>query len=177
MRRFLDSLYRGAGWAAALALFLIFALVLVQVSARLLDGVLRLAGSHPTGFTVRSIAEISGFLLAAASFLALAHTLTVGGHIRVGVFIDRLPAAARRIVEGLVGIAATIISVYMTVALARLTWKSWTFNDVSYGFVPVPLALPQAAMTIGLALLSVAILDITVKAWRERAFVDSGSEV
>lgn len=177
MRRFLDSTYRSAGWAAAICLFLIFALVSVQVSARLVDALLRLAGQHPTGFTIRSIAEICGFLLAGASFLALAHTLTVGGHIRVGVFIDRLPSGIRRVVEAIVGIVAAIIGAYMTVALARLTWKSWAFNDVSYGFIPIPLAVPQALMTVGLALLSVAVLDVTIKAWRKRDFLDSGSEV
>ena len=69
------------------------------------------------------------------------------------------------------------LGVYMTVAMARLTWKSWAFNDVSYGFIPVPLALPQAAMTLGLALLTIAILDVTIRAWRTRVFVEAGSEV
>ena len=177
MRRFLDFLYSSAGWAAALALFLIFLLVSVQVTARLFDALLRIMGQHPTGFTIRSIAEICGFLLGAASFLALAYTLTVGGHIRVGVLIDRLPSGIRRVVEGVVGIAAVCLGIFMTYAMASLTWKSWTFNDVSYGFVPIPLTLPQAAMTFGLALVSIALLDITIRAWRKRDFVDSGSEV
>ena len=177
MRSMLDTTYRGAGWAAALALFIIFALVAVQVLARLLDGMLKLLGQPALGFIVPSIAEICGFLLAAASFLALAHTLTVGGHIRVGVLIERLPTRVRRIVEAVVGLAAVGLGIYMTVAMAKLTWKSWAFNDVSYGFIPVPLALPQAAMTFGLGLLTVAILDVTIRAWRTRTFVDVGSEV
>ena len=177
MRSMLDTAYRAAGWIAALALFIIFALVAVQVLARLLDGTLKLLGQPVVGFIIPSIAEICGFLLAAASFLALAHTLTVGGHIRVGVLIERLPAGVRRIVEGAVGLAAAGLGVYMTVAMARLTWKSWAFNDVSYGFIPVPLALPQAAMTLGLALLTIAILDVTIRAWRTRVFVEAGSEV
>ena len=177
MRGILDVTYRWAGWAAALSLLAIFLLVGVQVSSRLLDAILRLIGLRPFGFIIPSIAEICGFLLATASFLGLAYTLTVGGHIRVGVLIDRLPRGVRRIVEAIVGLAAAGLGVYMTYALARLTWKSWTFNDVSYGFIPVPLALPQAAMTFGVALLSVAVLDVTLKAWRKKEFIDSGSEV
>jgi len=177
MRHILDATYRGAGYAAALALFAIFTLVSVQVLARLLDGALRLAGQTPLGFIVPSIAEICGFLLAAASFLALAHTLTVGGHIRVGVLIDRLPRRIRRVVEALVGIAATVLAVYATVALVRLAWKSFAFHDVSYGFIPVPLWLPQGLMALGLAILSVALIDVTAKAWRDKSFLDSGPEV
>lgn len=176
MRRVLDAIYRGAGGAAAAAIFAIFALVAVQVSARLLDGAMRLLGLTPFGFIVPSIAEICGFLLGIASFLALAYTLTVGGHIRVGMFVERLPAIGRRVVEALVGLLASAIAIYATVALARLALKSWTFNDVSYGFIPVPLWIPQGLMTLGLAILAVALVDITVKAWRTREYINSGPE-
>lgn len=176
MRRVLDAIYRAAGGVAAAAIFTIFALVAVQVSARLLDGVMRLFGLAPFGFIVPSIAEICGFLLGVASFLALAYTLTIGGHIRVGMLVERLPTSARRLVEALVGLLASGIALYSTVALSRLTLKSWTFNDVSYGFIPVPLWLPQGLMALGLAILSVALLDITLKAWRDKTFVASGPE-
>lgn len=176
MRKFLDSIYRGAGYMAAAAILAIFTLVSVQVLARLLDGAMRLAGLTPFGFIVPSIAEICGFLLAIASFLALAHTLTVGGHIRVGILVERLPSSIRRAVEAAAGLLAAGLAAYATVATARLASKSWAFNDVSYGFVPVPLWLPQGLMTVGLAILSVALLDITLKAWRERKFLQSGAE-
>jgi TRAP-type C4-dicarboxylate transport system permease small subunit len=176
MRRLLDRLYRGAGVTAAGAIFLIFALVALQVSARLLDAGLRLVGVAPIGFIVPSIAEICGFLLSAASFLALAYTLTAGGHIRVGILVERLGPSSRRMVEAAVGLAACAVAAYATVALARLTWKSFVFNDVSYGIVPVPLALPQALMALGLAILAVAVLDVTVRAWREQTFLQSGPE-
>lgn len=176
MRRILDTTYRSAGIVAAAAIFLIFALVSLQVSARLLDGALRLSGRPPTGFLIPSIAEICGFLLAIASFLALARTLTVGGHIRVGILVERLPAGARRLTEALIGLLATGLGVYATVAVARLSAKSWTFNDVSYGFVPIPLWLPQALMALGLAILSVALVDLTVRMWRDKTFLQNGPE-
>lgn len=176
MRRFLDALYRVAAWMAATAIFLIFALVAVQVSARLLDGGLRFIGMQPLGLRIPSIAEICGFLLGAASFLALAHTLVTGGHIRVGVLVSRLGPGARHVVETLLGLAATALSLYATVALARLTLRSWNFNDVSYGILPVPLALPQGLMTIGLAVLTVALVDVTVTAWTRKVYIQSRTE-
>ncbi|MCV0397830.1 MAG: TRAP transporter small permease [Rhizobiaceae bacterium] len=174
MRRTLDTIYAVAGWAAAACLVAIFALVSVQILARLLDGAMRLAGQRAVGLLVPSIAEICGFLLAAASFLALAKTLTAGNHIRIGMLVEHLPAGPRRWVEAVVGLAAFALAVHFTVALGRLTLKSASFGDVSYGMIPVPLALPQGMMTLGLAILAVAVLDVTVTAFRDRKFLESG---
>lgn len=176
MRRVLDSLYLVAGWAAAACLFAIFALVTIQILARLLDGAMRLAGQQAFGFIIPSIAEICGFLLAAASFLALAHTLIAGGHIRVGLVLVRIGPMVRRWVETFVALIAAAGAAYAAVALARLAWRSWQYGDVSYGIVPVPLALPQAVMALGLAVLTVALLDVAARAWRERRYIESGSE-
>jgi TRAP-type C4-dicarboxylate transport system permease small subunit len=176
MRRFLDTLYDAAGYAAAGALLLIFGLVALQVAARLFDGAMLMLGFPAAGFIVPSIAEICGFLLAAASFLALAKTLTSFAHIRVGMLVDRFAPRPRRWAEVLAGIVASIIATYATVALARLTLKSFAFNDLSYGIVPVPLALPQAVMTLGLAILAVSLVDLTVRVARGELVLRSGPE-
>lgn len=164
MRAALDRLYSMAAWVAAGCLFAIFLLVLVQVSMRLLDGLMRLAGQPALGFLVPSIAEICGFLLAAASFLALARTLAAGGHIRVGILIDRL-GASRRFLESAMALLGAVLGGYFAYAVGRLAWKSLSFNDVSYGMVPVPLWIPQAVMTLGLVVLVVALLDTAWRAW------------
>jgi TRAP-type C4-dicarboxylate transport system permease small subunit len=177
MRRLLDGLYFGTGVAGALAIFLIFLLVGIQVSARLIDALMRLAGFRAFGFIVPSIAEICGFLLAAGSFLALPYTLVRGGHIRIGMVVDRLPTAIRRYTEALVGLAATAIAIYAALALGRLTLKSLAFNDVSYGIIPIPLALPQALMTLGLIIFAIAILDVSWRAFARGERLPGAQEV
>lgn len=176
MRKSLDAVYRLSGAAAALSLFLIFVLVCLQVAARLLDGAMRLLGLTPLGLIVPSIAEISGFLLAAASFLALAYTLSVGGHIRVGLLVERLAPRPRRVVEALIGMLAAALALYACVAVARLAFKSWTYQDVSFGFVAVPLWMPQAVMALGLAIFAIALVDTTMRNWRSGEFIKSGPE-
>lgn len=176
MRRGLDLLYEVSGWAAALSLFLIFLLVGVQVLLRLLDIALSALGLPILGLIVPSIAEICGFLLAAASFLALAKTLSSFAHIRVGMLVDRMPPLPRRWTETAVGFAACALSAYATVAVARLAWKSFAFHDVSYGLIAVPLALPQGVMTLGLAILTVALADFAHGVWRGRIVLRSGGE-
>ena len=132
MRRFLDLTYRVAGYAAAFALLTIFSLVCVQVLARLLDGGMRALGLVPFGFIVPSIAEICGYLLAIASFLALAHTFAAGGHIRVNLLIEQLAPGPRRWIETAVGFAAAALAAYATVAVARLALKSWSMHSLIY---------------------------------------------
>ncbi|HEX5779422.1 MAG TPA: TRAP transporter small permease, partial [Xanthobacteraceae bacterium] len=75
MRRLLDHLYELSLYAAATCLVLIATLVGAQVIGRAYDVLLILFGSRPYGFLVPSLAEFAGFLLGAASFLALAGTL------------------------------------------------------------------------------------------------------
>jgi TRAP-type C4-dicarboxylate transport system permease small subunit len=159
IRQFLDRLYQLSLWLSALCLVAIALLVGVQLAARLLDGALKLAGLKPFGFVILSLAEIAGFLLAASSFFALAATLRSGAHIRVTMLLSGLSESARRWVELWAFGAAAAFSLYMTVNIGRFAYYSWLYHDVSPGLIPVPLAIPQAAMTAGLVILTVALVD------------------
>ena len=159
MRRALDALYSLCAGLAALCLFAIAALVAVQVGARLLDTGLVALDHAPTGFNIPSIAEIGGYLLASATFLALADTLAKNVHIRVDLLTSRLPERARAILDGVVALFGAGIGCFGAYALGALAYKSFTFGDVSYGLVPVPLALPQATLAFGLGVLAIALID------------------
>ena len=125
MRRCLDRLYHLALWLAALCLVAIALLVGVQIAGRLVDGALQLAGLQPYGFVILSLAEIAGYLLAAASFLALAATLKSGVHIRVTIVLAALGERRRRFLELWALGAATVLGAYMTFNIARFAFFSW----------------------------------------------------
>ena len=97
MRKLLDSLYLASGWAAACFIGAICTLVVAQVGLNLIDRVAGLATGTAIGLTIPSYADFTGFFLAAASFLALAHTLRQGGHIRVTLLISHLPDRLARL--------------------------------------------------------------------------------
>jgi TRAP-type C4-dicarboxylate transport system permease small subunit len=166
MRGFLDGLYRAALWMAALCLAAIGLMVGLQLAGRLIDGAMRLAGFVPYGFVILSLAEIAANLLAAASFLALAATLKRGAHIRVTMLLTHLDARQRRWAEAWALTAATGFSAYMTWSIGRFTYFSYVFNEVSPGVIPVPLAIPQAAMTVGVFILTIALVDELVMVLR-----------
>jgi len=159
VRRALDHLYQSALWAAALCLVAIALLVGLQLAARILDGALALAHLPRTDFQILSLNEICGYLLAAASFLALAGTLKAGAHIRVTMVLGALSEGARRYVEIWAFAFAAVASGYMTWNLASFAWVSFLFKDVSSGVVRVPLCYPQAAMALGALVLTVALVD------------------
>jgi putative tricarboxylic transport membrane protein len=94
VRRVLDELYRITLWLSALCLCAIALLVGLQLAGRLLDGTLALLHLPRTDFVILSLNEICGYLLACASFLALAGTLKAGAHIRVTMVLAALGEAA-----------------------------------------------------------------------------------
>ena len=159
MRRVLDNLYQAALYVSALCLIAIALMVGVQLVGRLLDGTLALLGLPRTDFNILSLNEICGFLLAGASFLALAGTLKSGAHIRVTMVLGLFSEHIRRFIEIWAFGFAAAASGYMTWQLVNFAWVSLRFHEVSNGVIRVPLAYPQAAMALGALMLTVALID------------------
>ena len=160
MRSVLDRFYAALLWLA------IAGLVGVQVGARILDRLLIAAGQAPTGLVILSLTEFCGYLLVAASFLALAATLKGGVHIRVSMFLGLMPESVRKGVELMILAASSVATAWAAWQLTRLTLDSWRFNELSPGLVPLPLWWPQAAMALGAAALVVSLVDELVITWR-----------
>jgi len=159
LRGFLDGLYRAALVLSALCLASIAVMVGLQLAGRLADGALRFVGVAPYGFVILSLAEIAANLLAAASFLALAGTLRAGAHIRVTIILSAVSEGVRQWIEVVAFGFAALLSGYMTWNFGWFTYYSLVFKEVSPGLIPVPLAIPQAAMAIGLLVLTVSLID------------------
>lgn len=159
MRRALDAVYATALWLSAICILVIAIMVGLQVVARVWDAILQAMSLPRSGFVVLSLAEISGYLFAAASFLALSATLKSGSHIRVTMLVNALPPRLRTAVEALALAFGAVASAFGTWYVSAYAWESWRFNEISPGLVQVPLVWPQAAMAFGAALLTLAFVD------------------
>lgn len=159
MRRILDRVYLAAGWIAAFTILGIAVLVSGQV---LLNFATRVFGL-PLPSTIPSYADFSGFMLAAATFLAMPYTFRSGGHIRVSLVTSRLPAKAQLAAEVCVLTIAAGLLIYACYYIGALVYESWHFNDVSPGIIPVPLWIPQTVMAIGMGLLCIAVIDSLIQ--------------
>ena len=159
MRLALDSLYRASGALAAVFLAAIAIIVLAQVGANVIDALAGWLTGAPIGLVIPSYAEVAGFFLAASSFLALAYTLRAGGHIRVTLLLQHAHGRRRLWAEAWCAFAGALMAAYFSWYAVGLTLESLHFGDVSTGMVPVPLWIPQAAMALGLIVLTVAMVD------------------
>lgn len=176
MRRALDGLYKASGLLAALFLILICAVVVGQVTLNIIDRLASLVTGSAIGLVIPGYSSYAGVFLAAASFFALAYTFRHGGHIRVSLVLQALPPGARRGCDIAGTAIAAVFAGYFTWYMGALAVESLSFGDVTPGIVPIPLWLPQAAMTAGLAVLTIALMDDLVRLLRGRtpAFDEGG---
>lgn len=137
---------------AACIICVVFCCILLQVLFNVTDGVIQIVGGTPLGLSLPSYTEISGFLLASTTFLALAGTFLADEHIRVKLFLDRLPASGRRTVGIFCLTVATGITAMLCWGSGQLLHSSLKFGDTSYGLLPVPLWIPQSTFVLGTAI-------------------------
>ncbi|MGR3541075.1 MAG: TRAP transporter small permease [Hasllibacter sp.] len=167
----LDRLYRGAAILSAGCIAAICLLISAQI---VLNGLSRLG--LPVPATIPSYTDFSGFLLAAATFLALPWTLRSGGHVRVALVTARLPRALALAAEIAVLTLAAAFAAYATWFAAALLLESRHYGDLSPGLIPVPLWIPQVAMVAGLGLLTLALIHSLVDTVRARRPVLASGE-
>ncbi|MGR3485616.1 MAG: TRAP transporter small permease [Paracoccaceae bacterium] len=171
MSDMLDRLYRLSAVVAAACIGAICLLISAQV---LLNAGTR--AGLPLPPTIPSYADFAGYLLAAATFLALPWTLRTGGHVRVGLVTSRLPARVALVVELIVLALATGFAAYATAYAALLLEESHRFGDVSTGMVAIPTWVVQVPMVAGLALLTAALAHSLAQTWAARAPTLGGGE-
>jgi len=147
LRRFLDRLYSASGALAAVCLAGICVLMLAQAAGR------------EFGLLIRGADDITAWLCAASAFLALGHTFRHGELVRVGLLIDRLAPAQRRIAE-IVALSGTALFVgYMAWAASCFVYDSWRFKEVAQGLIKLPIWIPQMSFVLGVLIFLVAVLD------------------
>lgn len=147
MRRTLDFIYDAAAWLAALAMIGVLVAVLLSIASRQL------------GFHVAGTDAYAGYCMAAAGFLALAHTLKHNEHIRVTLVLGRLQGRAKHALEMWALTAAVLLAALFAFYSVRLAWQSHVLNDVSTSNDATPLWIPQLTMALGTLVLLVAFID------------------
>lgn len=151
MRGILDNIYRVAGGIAGICIVVICATILVRVIGRWF------------GVVIPSSGDIAGYLLAASSFLALAYSFRSGSHIRVSLFLQKIRPSSLIYVERSVLTFASILVCYLSYHLSYMVYESWLFEEVTHGYVPMPLWLVQLPVAIGSAIFALSFIDTTIR--------------
>jgi TRAP-type C4-dicarboxylate transport system permease small subunit len=147
MRRTLDFIYDAAAWLGAISMIGVLLAVLASIVSRQL------------GINVPGTDAYAGYSMAAAGFLALAHTLKHNEHIRVTLILGRLRGKAKHGLEMWALTAAVFLAGLFAFYSVRLAWQSHVINDVSTGNDATPLWIPQIGMAVGTVVLLIAFID------------------
>ena len=154
LRKALDRLYDIAAYGAAFFLVGTLAMIALGSAGRLLN------------WYVPGTDAYAGYCMAASGFLALAHTLKRGEHIRVSLVLEHAGPRLRRALELASLAVATILALAFAWYSIRLTFQSWQFNDTSTANDATPLWIPELSMAIGTTVLFIAFVDELVLQWR-----------
>ena len=153
MRRLLDRVYDAAAYVAAFFLVGTLAMVALGIVGRMVN------------WNVAGTDAYAGYCMAASGFLALAHTLKRGEHIRVSLLLEHAGPRLRRALElGALGVATLLAAAFAGYSV-RLAYQSWQFNDTSTANDATPLWIPELSMAIGTTVLLIAFVDELVLEW------------
>ena len=164
MRKALDALYNGAAALAAFFMVCLLGMVLLSVAGRQFH------------FHVPGTDAYAGYLMAASGFLALAHTLKRGEHIRVTLILGALSGRWKKGLELWALGFASALSALFAFYCCRLAWQSRTFHDISTASDATPLWIPQIGMAVGTVILAIAFVDELVLEIKGQRFAPSSDE-
>ena len=165
MRAALDRLYDAAAWLAAAFLVGTLLSVLAGIADRYL------------AFNWRGTDMYAGYCMAAAGFLALAHTLKKGEHIRVTLVLQAAGPRVKRALEIFSLAVAALLAVVFAWYCVQLSYQSYLFHDMSTGNDATPLWIPQIAMAVGTVVMAIAFIDEFCLEVRGRRVVVVGDEM
>lgn len=167
------GLAKGSGAIAALAVLAMCLLITGAVVVR-----------YFFGFPVVWVPEIVGYLMVLLIFLALGDTMLAGSHIRIDLFVSRIPKRLRDMLELFTLSLSTGVTGFFTWHGLKTMLRSYEYGrSDAFGALNTPLYIPQAALPIGLSILTLVLALLvcrrlyTVLYHAEESDVDPGSQL
>lgn len=151
MRRELDVLYEICAWLAAAMLLALAGLVLAGLFYR--HGFIQ-------NLWLSDHRVWAGYLGAGAGFLALAHTLKRGDHIRVTALLHSVANLPRRVLELASLTVAVVLAALLAYHTLAGTWDLYQLDRLQTTLRPaVPAWAVRLPMVLGTCVFTVALVD------------------
>lgn len=160
--RAIDALSYGAAIISALLTLSIVVMILCEIGARSLFNI-----------SISFAWEYSAYAMGVAMFGAAGFALRTGAHIRVSLLSGKLPPGAAHWVDVLCTVVGIGLAGILTSALGQLAWRSFQAGSTSPTVSATPLAVPQTAIAIGAALLTLQLLARLVRLLRKEPTEDA----
>jgi TRAP-type C4-dicarboxylate transport system permease small subunit len=160
--RWLDRMYLWAGYAAACCICMVLVVTIAQIATRYLS------------VNLRGLSSYAGYLMAASTYLGLAHALSRGSHIRIET-ISKLFGSRRIYVDLFAFATGAIIASWFAWYCCNMVYTTFVLEDVSTDLDATPLWIPQSTMAIGSVLFALAMSDnfLTLLLTRKYRFLPS----
>ena len=103
--------------------------------------------------------EIVGYLMVGLIFLALGETMLAGGHIKIDLFVTRVPRRLRDMLELFTLTLSTGVAGFFAWHGVRTVLRSYEYGRKdAFGALNTPLYIPQSALPIGLSILTLVLV-------------------
>jgi TRAP-type C4-dicarboxylate transport system permease small subunit len=102
--------------------------------------------------------ELSGYLVVVLTFLGAGHTLRKDAHISFDTLYNAMPPTAQRVMRFVADLISLVIVGALAWGAGIMWWNTFSIGARSTTPLAVPLALPQSAMTLGLALITLELI-------------------
>lgn len=99
--------------------------------------------------------DVTGYLLAALTFLGGAYVMSRDGHTRVDILVNHAPLAIRRPLPLIDAVLVFCVCAVLVAASGYTVWDSYQRNVSVVGVVQVPRALVLAPILVGTLLLCI----------------------
>ncbi|MBI4184480.1 MAG: TRAP transporter small permease [Proteobacteria bacterium] len=150
IRILLDKIYLLCGYLSGTFLVAILVAIFAQVVGRWLP------------FAVDMV-EISGFCLAATTFLGLAYSLGHGAHIRINLLIRHFSSPVRKLVELWCCTVGAVAAGYLAYNVVVFNIQTFMLGNKTLGLVVFGIWIPQLGFSIGTVVLTIAFVDEFVR--------------
>jgi TRAP-type C4-dicarboxylate transport system permease small subunit len=116
------------------------------------------------GFSTQSTTELSGYMLAVGIAWGLANALAERAHVRIDIFINKLPAGPRQHLHAVALVFLLAFAVAMAYGAWYITNESIEFRAADMTGLRTPLAIPQGLWGFGIVVFACLCLVLLARA-------------
>lgn len=127
------------------------------------DAVLRYVFNNPTIW----VNEISGYLLVVMTFLAIGHTLLLGGHVKMDMLYHKVSPKTQSLLHCISYFLVFLYIAALTYYSFLMTLNSFNLGWKSSSILAIPFYLPQMFMPLGGFLLLLQTIVLFNEKWAE----------
>ncbi len=103
-------------------------------------------------FSLQGVDDIGGYVLAITAAIGASYTMALRGHVRVDVFLVRMPTSWQRVLNTLAMVTLAGFAVFAVWRGSVVLMESIEFQSIATNPLRTPLWQPQSIWLLGLAL-------------------------